>query len=138
MKAPMVLPPSGVALRAEFEIALLIGGPNDGERFEVRQGIPILCVPERIDHEALWSAFDERPPRETTGRLINYVRSDFSMTNGEKMGRFALFLWEPLTKDAMIAIQHLVLGYRNNDPIDAGGIMEAMRTLPDIKRYPWE
>lgn len=60
------------------------------------------------------------------------------MTNGEKMGRFALFLWEPLTKDAMIAIQHLVLGYRNNDPIDAGAIMEAMRTLPDIKRYPWE
>lgn len=135
MKAPMVLPPSGVALRAEFEIALLIGGPNDGERFEVRQGIPILSVPERIDLDAIWTA---DAPREPTGRIINYIRSDFSMTNGEKMGRFALFLWEPLTKDAMIAIQHLVLGYRNNDPIDAGAIMEAMRTLPDIKRYPWE
>jgi hypothetical protein len=135
MKTPMILPPKGVAIRAEFEIALLIGGPNDGERFEVRQGIPILSVPERLGLDSLFTA---DAPRETTGRIINYIRSDFSMTNGEKMGRFALFLWEPLTKDAMIAIQHLVLGYRNNDPIDAGGIMEAMRTLPDIKRYPWE
>lgn len=134
MKAPMVLPPKGVAVRAEFEIALLIGGPNDGERFEVRQGIPILSVPERMEPDELWTVWD-KPSWESSVRLINYIRSDFSMTNGRKMGRFALFLWEPLTKDAMIAIQHLVLGYRNNDPIDARRIQEAMEGLPDYPRY---
>lgn len=126
----------GLRPMAKREIALLIGGPCDGKRIEIRPGEQLIrhyvCAPP----SDYWNV--QAPPMDQSVEAVNYVRTNFSMTNGERMGRFALFLHEPLGNDAMIAVQHLILGYRSQEPIDAGAIMEAMHTLPKLKRHPWE
>lgn len=127
----------GLRLMPAREIALLIGGPKDGTRIEIEAGLQILRMVGMSDSKELVT-FNDEPPKVCEAVYHDYLRTNFSMSNGAQMGRFALYLYAPLGRDAMIAVQHLILGYRSQEPIDSGAIMEAMHTLPEVKRQPWE
>lgn len=137
---PQILPPARRGYNLEplgpYEVALLVAGPSDGQRHYVKRGMDFINVVDPSpDLAEMLIEYDEPPIYRGAS---TYLRTNFSMTNGEKMGRFAIFLYEPLGRDAMIAIQHLILGYRNNNPINAAEIMSQMQGLPDVKRNPWE
>lgn len=103
--------------------ALLIGGPCDGVRMQVRQGQDVIdtvapFVPDVVDYSLRFSAlpvvFDSTP-------IERYHLVRFGLSDSYRKGEFALYLHQSINQDAFDVVQRLFMGYRkpnkdqNND-----------------------
>lgn len=89
--------------------ALLIGGPNDGQRVNIMEGIPQLrmAAPPALEQTLTAPRSDWSEPDVHT-----YTRSGFGIQHEGKRGMFYLYVHESLPADPIAAVQMLYEGYR--------------------------
>ena len=91
--------------------ALLIGGPHDGKRVNIAEGIPQLAMPTPTDPHGPRYLTDDMP---NAGDLPihHYTRSGFGITHEGRRGMFYLYIHESLPAHPIAAVQMLYDGYR--------------------------
>lgn len=94
--------------------ALLIGGPHDGKRVNIAEGIPQLAMPTPTDPNGPRYLADEMP---NAGDLPihHYTRSGFGIQHEGRRGMFYLYIHESLPAHPIAAVQMLYDGYRKPD-----------------------
>lgn len=81
---------------SEMEVAILIGGPSDGQRINIGRGV------------------DEIRMASGSGylKIHEYRRTYFHILDQGKIGDFSLFTHSSIPCNSIIAIQALIEGYR--------------------------
>ena len=81
---------------SEMEVAILIGGPSDGQRINIGRGVDEI--------------------RMASGRgylkIHEYRRTSFHILDQGKIGDFSLFTHSSIPCNSIMAIQALIDGYR--------------------------
>lgn len=88
--------------------ALLIGGPHDGQRHHIAEGIPQLRLAEMRPVSLIGDA-TQQPPE---GALHTYTRSGFGIQHDGQRGMFYLYVHHSLPSNPIAAVQMLYDGYR--------------------------
>lgn len=94
--------------------ALLIGGPHDGKRVHIAEGIPQLAMPTPTDpHGPRYLA--DTVPNSGDMPIHTYTRSGFGIQHEGRRGMFYLYIHESLPAHPIAAVQMLYDGYRKPD-----------------------
>lgn len=91
--------------------ALLIGGPHDGQRVNIMEGIPQLRMAEAMPARLIPDAA-EPPAAPVSPVLHTYTRSGFGIQQDGQRGMFYLYVHQSLPSNPIAAVQMLYDGYR--------------------------
>ena len=95
----------------EYMLALLIGGPFDGDRLTVARDVDHI---QRIESKEV----DVMPAPYNNGvtsfksSLHTYWRQHWNLSDGVSRGEFALYIHETIRPDVFDVVQALIMGYR--------------------------
>lgn len=92
--------------------ALLIGGPHDGKRVNIAEGIPQLAMPDPQRRNPIAYRPDNFLPINEEAPIHHYTRSGFGITHEGRRGMFYLYIHESLPAHPIAAVQMLYDGYR--------------------------
>lgn len=81
----------------EMEVAILIGGPSDGQRINIGRGVDEIRIASGSGYQV---------------KIHEYRRTSFHILDQGKIGDFSLFTHSSIPCNSIMAIQALIEGYR--------------------------
>lgn len=90
--------------------AILIGGPNDGDRLAVVPSVDHIKCPTMV--RSSYGLFDEVP--KPAQQIETYHLARYGLTERMRRGEFLVFVHDSLRPDSLDIVQMLIDGYRRS------------------------